>query len=65
MRESLDIIGLDVVGDYSPPVVSGKLKAVLSRLDHPKRLAVDNLSEDLILKLNEQTNLQILQEIFS
>lgn len=65
MRNNLDIIGLDVVGDYSVPVISSRLKAMLSRLDHPKRLAVDNCSTDLILKVNEQTNLKILQEIFS
>ncbi len=64
MRENLDIIGLDVVGDYSVPVISGRLKAALSRLDHPKKLAVDNCPEDLIQKVNEQANLQILQELF-
>ncbi|MDO9572681.1 MAG: hypothetical protein Q7J37_02210 [Candidatus Omnitrophota bacterium] len=65
MRENLDIIGLDVVGDYSVPVISGRFKVMLSRLDHPKKLAVDNCSEDLIQKVNEQANLQILQELFS
>jgi len=65
MRNNLDIIGLDVVGDYSVPAISSRLKAVFSRLDHPKRLAVDNCPADLILKINEQTNLAILQEIFS
>ncbi|MFA4992958.1 MAG: hypothetical protein WC571_03220 [Candidatus Omnitrophota bacterium] len=65
MRENLDIIGLDVVGDYSLPVVAGRLKAVISRLDHPRKLAVDNCSADLILSVNQQTNLAILQEIFS
>jgi len=64
MRENLDIIGLDVTGDYSPPEISGRLKAALSRLDHPKKLAVDNCSADLILSVNQQANLEILQEIF-
>jgi hypothetical protein len=65
MRNNLDIIGLDVVGDYSAPLISNRLKAMFSRLDHPKRLAVDNCPADLILKVNEATNLKILQEIFS
>ncbi|MFA6130448.1 MAG: hypothetical protein WC731_05665 [Candidatus Omnitrophota bacterium] len=64
IRENLDIIGLDVTGDYSPPVISSRLKAALSRLDHPKELAVNHCSADLILSVNQQTNLEILQEIF-
>jgi len=65
MQKHLDIIGLDVVGDYSVPVVSNNLKALFSRLDHPKELAVNNCPADLILGINQQTNLEILREIFS
>ena len=65
MRDNLDIIGLDVVGDYSVPQFPNKVKAVISRLDHPKESAVDNYSTDLISSINEQTNLSILQSIFS
>jgi len=62
MCENLDIIGLDITGDYSRPVISGRLKAAISRLDHPRQVAADNCPRDLILKVNEQTNLRILQE---
>lgn len=65
MRDNLDIIGLDITGDYSAPLISGRLKAMLSRLDHPKVIAADKHTKELILKVNEQTNLKILQEIFS
>ena len=65
MRDNLDIIGLDVVGDYSVPVIPNRLKAMLSRLDHSKKLRVDKCLPDLILKINQQTNLKILQEILS
>jgi len=65
MRKNLDIIGLDVVGDYSLPVISDKLKGFLSRLDHPKGPVVDNYPAEVISRVNEQTNLKILQEIFS
>jgi len=65
MRQYLDIIGLDIVGDYSPPVLPNRLKALFSRLDHPKELAVNNFTADLILGVNQRTNLRILQEMFS
>ena len=63
MRDNLDIIGLDVTGDYSIPEVTGRIKAVISRLDHPKKLVVNNYPADLINRVNEQTNLALLQEI--
>jgi len=65
MRDNLDIIGLDITGDYSYPVISGRFKAIISRLDHPKGFTADSCTRDLILKVNEQTNLKILQEVFS
>jgi len=63
LRDNLDIIGLDITGDYSYPLVSNSLKAALSRLDHPKRVAADNCPKDLILKVNQQVNLRILKEM--
>jgi len=65
MRENLDIIGLDIAGDYSAPRISDKIKAIISRLDHPKDFTAHNCSADLISSVNEQTNQLILQEIFS
>jgi len=65
MRKNLDIIGLDVVGDYSLPLISDKLKGFLSRLDHPKLSVVNNYPAETISRVNEQTNLKILEEVFS
>ncbi|MFH0917664.1 MAG: hypothetical protein V1830_00860 [Candidatus Omnitrophota bacterium] len=65
LRESLDIIGLDVVGDYSFPEISGRIKAVISRLDHPAQFTGRNCPQDLISRVNEQSNLAILGEIFA
>jgi len=62
---NLEVVGLDIVGDYSPPVIPNKLKALLSRLDHPSALPVDHYPAEAILKINEETNLKILQTIFS
>ncbi|MDD5561530.1 MAG: hypothetical protein PHT50_05315 [Candidatus Omnitrophica bacterium] len=65
MRRHLDIIGLDITGDYSPPEISGGLKTLFYKLDHPRRIVADNCPKDLPHKINERTNLAILQEIFS
>ncbi len=65
MRENLDIIGLDVAGDYSVPVILNKIKAVILRLDHPKKFTASNYPADLISSVNEQTSLAILAEVFS
>ena len=65
MRENLDIIGLDITGDYSAPRISGRIKAVISGIDHPRMVTADHCSDDLILRVNEETNLKILGEVFS
>ncbi len=65
MCRNLDVIGLDITGDYSPPQVTGRLKGVLSRLDHPKNIAATGRDAQLITKINERTNLEILQTVFS
>ncbi len=65
MRENLDIIGLDVAGDYSAPEIKNKIKMVISRLDHPRKFSANNCSAGLISSVNEQANLKILQTIFS
>lgn len=65
LRENLDIIGLDVTGDYSIPMFTGNIKAAILRFDHPKKFTANNCSADLILAVNQQANLSILQEIFS
>ena len=65
IRENLDIIGLDVAGDYSAIEILNKIKAFISRVDHPKEFSARNCPADLIHSVNEQANLAILQEIFS
>ncbi len=65
MSKELDIIGLDVAGDYSAIEIPDKIKAFISRADHPKEFTANNCPVDLIRSVNEQTNLLILQEIFS
>jgi hypothetical protein len=64
LRENLEIIGLDVTGDYSV-CPSGKMKAIISKLDHPRGVAASRLPEESILLVNEKTNLAILKELFA
>ncbi|MDP2043562.1 MAG: hypothetical protein Q8K15_00140 [Candidatus Omnitrophota bacterium] len=65
LRKNLDIIGLDLTGDYSSPVIASRIKKFIFGIDHPKEYSANNCPADLISSVNEQTNLLILQEIFS
>jgi len=65
LRENLDIVGLDITGDYSTPEISGSIKRVISRIDHPRKVAAQACPDDLILRVNEEANLKILRELFS
>ncbi|MFA4933623.1 MAG: arginase family protein [Candidatus Omnitrophota bacterium] len=65
IRHNLDIVGLDVTGDYSPPRIAGRIKAAISKFDHPKHPSADNCLPSLITSVNERVNLQLLQEVFS
>lgn len=65
VKENLDIAGLDITGDYSKVSVSGKLRGIISRLDHPQEIKAEKLSADLITSINESTNLKILEVLGS
>ncbi len=60
-KRKLDIAGVDITGDYSLPLVAGKMKAFFSRLDHPKDYAAKDKPEALINSVNQKTNLRILE----
>lgn len=61
IKDNLDIVGMDLAGDYSKISISGKFKTILSRLDHPKDIDADGFSECFITATNESTNLKILE----
>jgi arginase family enzyme len=65
IKENLDIVGLDIVGDYSPIRIKGTIKKVASYFDHPKRIKAAGLTTDSINYINESTNLKILELINS
>jgi len=63
LRENLDILGLDVVGDYSACRVNGRIKDFICRLDHPKRFSARGMENEAIRRINERTNLAILNAV--
>ena len=65
IRDNLDIIGIDIVGDYSEISIRGNLKKMISYLDHPGNLKTKYLSDAFVNEINERTNLSILELINS
>jgi hypothetical protein len=65
IMDHVDLIGLDIVGDYSEISVNGKLKKLISYLDHPGDLKTKYLSDTLVNEINERTNLSILELLHS
>lgn len=61
IKERFQIIGMDIVGDYSPVYLTGNIKNIASRLDHPRNNSAAGLPGDLITSVNESTNLNILK----
>ncbi len=65
IKENLDIIGMDIVGDYSPIRIDGVVKNAVSRLNHPGKVAAAELQGPSICAVNKRTNLKILDLITS
>jgi hypothetical protein len=61
IMDHADIVGVDIVGDYSEISVNGKLKKLISYLDHPSELKAKYLSEVFVNEINERTNLSLLE----
>jgi hypothetical protein len=61
IMDHVDIIGMDIVGDYSEISVNGKLRKLISYLDHPGELKAKYLSEAFVNEINERTNLSFLE----
>jgi len=61
IKKNLDIVGLDITGEYSLPQVTGIRRAIISRFDHPRAFSARNKSPELINKVNEETNMKILE----
>lgn len=65
IKENLDIVGVDITGDYSEICIRNKFKRLFSYLDHPRELSVDKLPQSVVTATNEETNLKILELLIS
>ncbi len=59
----LDVVGLDIVGDYSPSIVRGWGKATLAHMDRPKHYSARGRPQHMINAINEETNIAILEVV--
>ncbi|MCX8045172.1 MAG: arginase family protein [Desulfobacterota bacterium] len=60
-KEHLVVAGVDITGEYSPPVFTSTFKRCCARFDHPRRWTAENCDEAVIAQVNEQTNLCIVE----
>jgi len=65
IKDNLDILGMDVVGEYSPILIKSPFKSLVSRFDHPSYVAAQKYPEDKVAAINEETNLRIADFLFS
>ncbi|MFA5063647.1 MAG: arginase family protein [Candidatus Omnitrophota bacterium] len=64
IKDNLDIVGLDITGEYSNIFVSGWLKNLISRADHPREVKAQKYPQSEVARINESTNLKILETLF-
>ena len=60
IKENLEIVGVDIVGDYSDIHIKGVIKNTVSYFNHPKRFSAKNMSGSYATKINEDTNLKLM-----
>lgn len=65
IKENLDIVGMDIAGDYSPIRTGGIFRKLISHLGHPGETASDGVPAFSIDEVNERTNLRILDLVTS
>ena len=65
IKDNTDIVGADITGDWSDIVIKGMAKSIVSKLDHPKNFSAKAMPKAEITRLNEETNLRILETLFS
>jgi hypothetical protein len=61
IKENSRIVGVDICGDYSKPVLSGLLKKVIVKMNHPKENRALTTPPNEVTRINEETNLRILE----
>lgn len=61
IKERFDIVGLDIGGEYSLPRPGNILKRVSLALDHPGDYSARAKTQECIDRVNEDTNIKILE----
>lgn len=61
MRQCTEVVGADLVGDYSPPKIRGWLKTMIAKFDYPNDYSARGKSADEICRVNEATNLKLVE----
>lgn len=60
LKDKANVIGMDITGDYSPVKTDSVIKKICAALDHPRQ-AARGMSAEKINKINEDTNMKILE----
>jgi hypothetical protein len=63
IKNNLDIVGLDITGEYSKPKIKGIVKNICSRFDHPRDYSAKDKFPQLIEDTNEHTNIRLLEAL--
>jgi hypothetical protein len=64
IRARTDIVGLDVTGEFSKPLCSGRIKSIFSDIDHPKYYSARGKDISEIDSVNQRTNIRIVEALF-
>ncbi|MBL7072160.1 MAG: hypothetical protein ISS33_00080 [Candidatus Omnitrophica bacterium] len=61
IRHELEVVGVDVAGDYSESFVQGAIKNIVSKFNHPKEYSAKGCPASDIARVNENTNLELIK----
>lgn len=61
IKQNSNIVGVDICGDYSKPVLAGRLKNFIVKMNHPKGNRAETMPLNDVTRINEETNLKILE----
>jgi len=65
IKNNFEIVGLDILGDYSFPRVKGLIKNFVVRMDHPDNFTAHTKSDVFINNVNQDTNIKLLDYLLS
>jgi len=63
IKENADIAGVDITGDYSVVHLDGAVKKIVSSMNRPVDFSAKNISPNIITRVNEGTNIKIMETL--